>query len=428
MAWLERLKALAERHPLVILRFGDDELDMLLGSRRGLGEFTVAIAHDLLKGVHIPSPCIVLGDGAPARGPYFGLLTSKASNTTLQTRVKFSRGVSVNLGAANDLASMLASPKQSASLAQRLEALGSATRLSPKLGVAVIDGLAAVTSNRGPLRTVAESLTVPDTYSGPAAMQEDAVHTAMAAFGLAADARALKVDVVDGRDTAVARVPLVEDAVIEHDARAVPGFALVSSDVTGRAIFQNGAEQLEVITANRRDLEHCFGVDLIYVNLTKDNVVMLQYKMLEPSKSNGNDTDWIYRPDGQLNAELARMKLFDRRHRTAKFEYRLNCTTFYFKFVKRDAALASPCVITPLDHFEKIMANPSMKGPRNGKRISFQSLDGRYLRQGAFLDLLRFGYIGAYGATSAKLKSLIDAVLAGDRALVTAVQRQVAQS
>jgi len=55
---------------------------------------------------------------------------------------------------------------------------------------------------------------------------------------------------------------------------------------------------LEVFTANRRELEHCFGVDLIYVNLTKQNVVMLQYKMLEPSSKSDDQTDWVYRPDG----------------------------------------------------------------------------------------------------------------------------------
>jgi hypothetical protein len=58
----------------------------------------------------------------------------------------------------------------------------------------------------------------------------------------------------------------MEDSVIEHDARHIQGYELVHSDLTGRALFERGEDQLEVFTANRRPLEHCFGVDLIYLN------------------------------------------------------------------------------------------------------------------------------------------------------------------
>jgi hypothetical protein len=60
-----------------------------------------------------------------------------------------------------------------------------------------------------------------------------------------------------------------EDSVIEHDARHLPGFDLVGSDITGRAVFTKDRERLEIFTANRRPLEHVFGVDLIYLNATR---------------------------------------------------------------------------------------------------------------------------------------------------------------
>lgn len=41
-----------------------------------------------------------------------------------------------------------------------------------------------------------------------------------------------------GQNTALARVNIVEDAVVEHDARHVPGYDLVVSDVTGHAVFE----------------------------------------------------------------------------------------------------------------------------------------------------------------------------------------------
>ena len=88
-----------------------------------------------------------------------------------------------------------------------------------------------------------------------------------------------------------------------------PGYDLAGSDLTGRAVFTKGAERLEVYTANRRSLEHVFGVDLIYLNVTRQNIVMLQYKILEP-KRKGAGEDWIYRPDDQLDTEIERMKKF----------------------------------------------------------------------------------------------------------------------
>ncbi len=54
--------------------------------------------------------------------------------------------------------------------------------------------------------------------------------------------------------------------------------------------------------------------------------------------------------------------------------------------------------------------------------MNFESLAGRYLRQGPFLDLIRAGYIGATAETTAYLKELVEAVVKGDRAVVGAIQ------
>jgi len=219
----------------------------------------------------------------------------------------------------------------------------------------------------------------------------------------------------------------MEDSVVEHDARNVPGFSLIESDVTGRALFVKGEEQLEVFTANRRDLEHCFGVDLIYINLTKKNVVMLQYKMLQAAGKIDDQVDWVYRPDSQLDSEIARMKLFSAAHAPGPKEYRLNPQVFYLKFVKKDAAVREGGIVIPLDHFEKVRVDPAFVGPKKGLRLSYQSLNGSYLRQTPFLDLVKCGYIGAHTATTTEFRSLIDAILDGNKAIVAAVQQKMAE-
>lgn len=274
------------------------------------------------------------------------------------------------------------------------------------------------------MRAVAESLSVPKRFRGNAALQEDAVQTALAAFGLTSNDQALKVELVEGRATALGRVAIMEDSVVEHDARSVPGYSLIQSDVTGRAVFQKGEDQLEVFTANRRDLEHCFGVDLIYVNLTKQNVVMLQYKMLEAAKKSGDITDWVYRPDSQLDVEIARMSVFATAHSPGPKEYRLNPQVFYMKFVKRDALLGDGGIIMPLDHFEKVRADKSFRGPKKGLRLSYKTLNGSYLRQTPFLDLVKCGYVGAHAQTSDEFRVLIESILDGNKAIVAAIQKR----
>jgi hypothetical protein len=102
--------------------------------------------------------------------------------------------------------------------------------------------------------------------------------------------------------------------------------------------------------------------------------------------------------------------------------YRLNPAVFYLKFVKRDGMIRTGGIITPIDHFEQLRKDPACKGPKGGLRISYDGLAGRYMRQGAFLDLIRSGYVGAHAETTKHLKTLVEAVLANDRAVVAAIQ------
>lgn len=421
--WLESLKNFAERHPIVVLRFSDDEWDALLSSRRGVNEFTVARPHSLFDGAKVPAPCLIIGRSETEKRVCFGLLSSKSAVTTLDSRAKVSRAVDITPSSEEGICGLVTEAPHAGNLRSRLQTKYSVTRLSPKLSSHLIGRLASVAGNRGGMRAVAESLSVPKRFQGNAALQEDAVQTALSAFGLAGKDQALKVELVEGKATALGRVPIMEDSVVEHDARSVPGYDLIQSDVTGRALFEKGDEQLEVFTANRRDLEHCLGVDLIYVNRTKQSMVMLQYKMLEPAGKVEDQVDWIYRPDAQLDTEIARMKTFSSTNFPGPKEYRLNPGIFYLKFVKRDASLAGGGIIMPLDHFEKLRADPACKGPRKGLRVSYRTLDGRYLRQTPFLDLVKCGYIGAHAATTAHLRVLIDAILDGNKAVVAAIHQ-----
>lgn len=195
---------------------------------------------------------------------------------------------------------------------------------------------------------------------------------------------------------------------------------LAASDLTGRTIFENGSERLEVMTANKRPLEEVLGVDLIYLSAIKQNIVMVQYKMLEPQHDSG-ETDWIYRPDKQLAKETTRMKRFSKAKPPGLLEYRINPQVFYLKFVRRGALLGKSAITMPIDHFEVLRRDPNSQGPRGAFRISYDVPDGRYLRQQPFFDLIRSGYIGAHAETTSDLRLLVDATLKNDRAVITAI-------
>lgn len=424
MSWIDSLKSYSERHPVVVLQFANNEWTDLLDSRRGINEFTFAKSHTLFNDVKVPAPCIVIGQIEEEESLYFGLLSSKSAVTTLETRAKVSRGFEITPSTKQDLIALITEKRFSSPFSNRLNSQKPVIPLSPKLSALLIDKLSAIQNNKGGMRSIAESLSVPKRFNGNASLQEDAVQTALATFGLASTDLASELELMQGKDTALGRVKVMEDSVVEHDARSVPGYALIDSGVTGRALFKKGNEQLEVFTANRRDLEHCLGVDLIYVNLTKQNIVMLQYKMLEPNGKVEEQTDWIYRPDSQLDEEIARMEKFAVSSNPEEKEYRLNSEIFYLKFVKRDASLASGGIIIPLDHFNKLRKRPEFKGPKNGLRITYNTLNGSYLRQSPFIEMIRCGYIGAHADITEQLKVLIDEILGGNKAVITAIQQR----
>ena len=73
----------------------------------------------------------------------------------------------------------------------------------------------------------------------------DALTLALKAFG-AKDAAATELALSE-RTTALAASRLLEDVVIEHEARWMDGWLLSDSDLTGRAVFRQGDERLEVL-------------------------------------------------------------------------------------------------------------------------------------------------------------------------------------
>jgi hypothetical protein len=427
VSWVQELRTHVETRPIVILRLSDEEVDGLSISRNGMQQFTLPRPHSVLQGVSVPCLCLFFGArirafGEPSRvdSVYLAILKRKRAATTLESIVTIRRAVEIVPMTKAALIRLFKGGRFEADIKKRLNSAARIVQLGPKQSVELIDKLLKIEENRGPIRSVMGGITKPPPDSIER-VQLDAINMALSTFGLSIDAPAANLALDRGTLSALSRVNVVEDGVIEHDARAIDGFDLVGTDVRGKASFRKGAQTLDVYTANRRKLEEAFGVDLIYMNHFQRNTVLVQYKMLR--QSGGEDgKDWVYYRDGHLDKQLKTMRLYERRS-APRDGYRLNDEAFYFKFVRRRGPDATTNVLIPLEHFEDILKDERFRSRDGGLRLSYEVLAGRYMRQNAFADLLQSGYIGTDAATTEQLRLLIESVLSGDDSLVVAVQR-----
>jgi hypothetical protein len=118
------------------------------------------------------------------------------------------------------------------------------------------------------------------------------------------------------------------------------------------------------------------------------------------------------------------MRKFDR-DLDQKGPYRLNPGAFFFKLVKRYSQIESSGIILSLDHFDQLLENGALDGPKGGLRLRYSDLNGHYVRSDGLIELIRSGYIGTRGATTTHLQALIDAALSEGRAAVAAIQSKL---
>jgi len=418
--WIEDFKLLVHKRLITIFRFSESEWEGLLESKNGISEFTIARSHSKLESTPKRSICLLIGTESGEQFVYIGAVSSKSAISTLETRIKIRAVTAVEPSSYSGFYSALSSQFDKSRLQEQFANKSAVVRLSKSVAVDVAEFLLSDPANHKAIQSAFSVTSVFGRKAENKALQNDAVRTALKVFDLGIEAEAKILEISDREETALSQVRILEDAVIEHDARTVPGLQFQSSDVTGRAVFVSGKERLEVITANKRPLEQVFGVDLIYFNKVKRSVVMVQYKMLD--RENKGDTKWIYRPDQQLESEIERMHRFTNENPGETDSYRLNSGAFYLKFVKRDREEGTRGIVLPLDHFEGFIRSSSAIGAGGGIRIEYDSLKGQYLRNTAFSELVRSGYIGTYPSESEALMAFIELTLQEGRSVVAAIQ------
>lgn len=414
--WRDDLKSAAEKSGVSFVRFSEDEWSQLKQSRFGGREFTIARRHDFFDRIKTRSLCLVIGrEDDDSFQLYVGVISTKQAITTLETRIKVRRLQRISPYSEPEFWELTG-----------MENPGTLTdttvqRLSKKRGGSIISALSAYPDNEEAFHNVLDAVRDVDPRAKNRSLQVDALQTVLRVFDTEVDADAAFLDITPEMDTALDGTNIQEANVILNDSRVISGYSFESSDVTGRAIFVKGDEKLEVITANALPLEEVFGVDLIYLNRISQNIVMVQYKMLD-RKGSTDKARWQHTVTPQLHDEIDRMHQF----RTEAFSncdgYRLNCDPFYFKFVKRERVEGTRGMVLPLEHFERILESPQSRGPNNGLRVDYESLSGQYLRQTAFIELIRSGYIGSAPKATVAFERLIKYVTENGKSAVVAIR------
>lgn len=398
--------------PLGIVILSEDEASQIRESRHGFDRFSIVRSHAELSDLKKGNLCLVYlrSEDGKTSAQLMGI-KSKGAVATASSRINL-----VHAAPLKQCSPAAILPKiPNKRLAAKFEDICSQPEytgaFSKRLGQYVFTAIAD--NNRAVVASLLGKMDGHTTRPLGWKLQASILYDVLATFGVDKNEEPDEVFAVDDDSSAVELLNgpayLLEDQVIAHDTRDIPGWDLIESDMTGMAVFTKGVSRLTVFTANRGPIEKATGADLVYINNEQKNAVLVQYKMLEQEERNrdGEEREWVYRPDRQFNAEVERMKKFKLKP-VKGTDYRLNCNPFYFKFVKRiEHDLRNAGLIVSLDHLTSVLDSKISRGKKGGLRLNYKVLDGRYLRKGDLVGLIRSGYIGTTEYDSKAILELI---------------------
>jgi hypothetical protein len=256
--------------------------------------------------------------------------------------------------------------------------------------------------------------------------ERDAVGLALEMSGMSHERTAL-LSAWDGRSDEpflrnIPQYAVLEDRAIEHDARVFGDWQAIKTGVIGATRFESRGRRMTVINANRAGIEHAIGVDLIYYSQNYNAYTVVQYKRREP----GSGERWRFRPDGNFDDELRRMRKLIRADADAQqpYEYRLDDRCCFLKLCAPTTpdAFSSDLVngvYLPLAYWDVLEGSGAATGPKGGRLLTDKSV-GRYLTNTLFIDLVKAAWIGSRAATSDVIEAVVAEGLASNRSLILA--------
>jgi hypothetical protein len=215
-----------------------------------------------------------------------------------------------------------------------------------------------------------------------------------------------------------------ERALIQHDADRFSDWTDIPCRQLESKVFTDGQRHLFVINAHNKEVEDTLGVDLMYYHEERRAFVFVQYKKMRQD----SEKQWFYRPDDNLDSQLARMRAVDACFAPqADSDYRLLATPCLVKLcemqtlnVEQDQLL--PGMYLPRLYFEKLLADRNRQRPTGATRIGYENVDP-YLTNTLFVRLVREGLIGSSGADHNDVAEQIRLSLDAGRSVVCGAHR-----
>jgi hypothetical protein len=216
-----------------------------------------------------------------------------------------------------------------------------------------------------------------------------------------------------------------EDHMIAYDMRIFGNWTALDDENDPQVVsFSDGRRQVTVTSVHRTEVESSTGADLIYYSHDWEAYVLVQYKRMDHTSSDG----WHLRPSraGRLPEELARLKRLPRDGAppTRADAFRLSDEAAYLKLCRQlhldagEGRLADG-VYLPVSFYELLIAES--RGPRGGKRLTIEGMRERWVTNRAFVEMVGRGLIGSRAADTAAITEQIKGALDAGRALTLAV-------
>ncbi|WP_328563258.1 hypothetical protein [Streptomyces coelicoflavus] len=227
------------------------------------------------------------------------------------------------------------------------------------------------------------------------------------------------------RSDMMSNQPALEDHLIMHDTRVMHGWLSEETSHVAWRKFREHGRTLLVANANRIPAEHALGCDIIFYNVTRHSLVLVQYKKLNAARGG------FYYPDSDrknLTKELLRMRSLDRyaaRYTGPADEQRLDPSPSWIKLCHPRSVLPHT---TEMIHgmyfsrrqFESLRDDARLKDGRGGAvRFGYKNVP-TYLDNTLFTRLVETGQIGTTGTSTDLVRQQVIRSFRGQRNLVLA--------
>lgn len=191
-----------------------------------------------------------------------------------------------------------------------------------------------------------------------------------------------------------------EDDLLASDLRRFDDSANIT-EVAGSGVrIQDEDLELTVMNVNRKELEHVYGVDLIYYDHIRDKAIAVQYKRLElnqTARGFPQRPEWIYRNRSDLDKQLSIMEQYATSDAELADDWRLSSSPFFFKFVHQHLGPQSSSLLRGMYVPDEYLRLGIKEGKFNtGPMGGFQIHEGntKYLTSTTFIELVRRCWIG----------------------------------